>query len=117
MTERSYYQFLHKKYRSLIEYSGKCNRCGIELENPDLSNNSGNYLDDINDWEYLCRKCHRVKDLKLNGTFIGDKVPVQFSLKPLLHKELKLIAIEKDTTISEIVRKLVEGYLATERKL
>lgn len=40
-----------------------CERCN-KVPPKDLSNNSGKYLRDIKDYEYLCRKCHRQKDLK-----------------------------------------------------
>ena len=34
-----------------------CERCGIRPP-LDLANKTGKYLRDLNDWEYLCRKCH-----------------------------------------------------------
>ncbi len=38
-----------------------CERCGL-LPPFDLSNTSGKYKQDINDWEWLCRGCHLKKD-------------------------------------------------------
>lgn len=42
-----------------------CERCG-KKEPKELSNNSGKYKRDINDFEWLCISCHRKKDYKGN---------------------------------------------------
>lgn len=39
----------------------KCEMCNEEKP-LDLANISQEYKRDINDWEYLCRKCHMTKD-------------------------------------------------------
>ena len=36
---------------------------------------------------------------------------VMLYLKPEVHKKLKMLAVEKDTTVSEIVRELVDELL------
>ncbi len=45
----------HKKKPDLCE-------CCKKVPPFDLANISGEYKRDIDDWEYLCRKCHMVKD-------------------------------------------------------
>jgi hypothetical protein len=43
-----------------------CERCS---QKPpfDLANKSGKYLRDVNDYEWLCRKCHMVDDGRINN--------------------------------------------------
>lgn len=41
-----------------------CTKCQ-EKKTLDLTNKSGKYLRDLNDWEYLCRRCHMVSDGRL----------------------------------------------------
>lgn len=41
-----------------------CSHCG-SMENVDWSNQSGLYLDDLNDYVARCRKCHKAYDKKL----------------------------------------------------
>lgn len=38
-----------------------CQDCG-KITKLDLANISQNYLREITDWEWLCRKCHMIKD-------------------------------------------------------
>jgi len=51
-----------KRRKPKLEY---CERCGKVNCWIDLSNNSGNYLRDVNDYEWLCRSCHRKKDFRI----------------------------------------------------
>lgn len=39
-----------------------CERCGKKQDYLEASNISGEYKRDINDYEYLCVKCHKAKD-------------------------------------------------------
>jgi len=39
-----------------------CEKCKKKLKRLELSNNSGRYLRDIKDYEWLCVSCHRKKD-------------------------------------------------------
>lgn len=43
-----------------------CERCGID-KLLDLANISGEYKRDVNDYEYLCRKCHMTKDGRIEN--------------------------------------------------
>ena len=59
--DRAGYEALHdwvRKYKPKLNY---CEKCGKEklLE---LSNISGEYKRDVNDYEWLCRSCHIKKD-------------------------------------------------------
>ena len=47
-----------KRYKPKQKFCEKCKR-HLKL---DLSNISGKYKRDINDFEWLCRKCHEEKD-------------------------------------------------------
>jgi hypothetical protein len=38
-----------------------CEECGVEPPR-DLANTSGQYLRDLTDWQYLCRRCHMESD-------------------------------------------------------
>jgi len=40
----------------------KCENCGKITAKLDLANISQEYKRDLDDWEWLCRKCHMVKD-------------------------------------------------------
>lgn len=42
-----------------------CELCEQQTNFLDLANISQNYLRDLSDWEYLCRKCHMTKDGRL----------------------------------------------------
>ena len=51
----------------------KCEFCN---ERPvlDLANISQKYKRDLNDWEYLCRKCHMIKDGRMKNLEKGREV-------------------------------------------
>lgn len=42
-----------------------CNNCQKVTSKLDLANISQTYLRDLSDWEWLCRRCHMVKDGRL----------------------------------------------------
>jgi hypothetical protein len=44
----------------------KCECCG-ENKPVDLANISQEYKRDLDDWEWLCRKCHMTKDSRMNN--------------------------------------------------
>lgn len=61
------YDNLHRKYKKQFKKIGiekKCVMCK-KTEYIHLSNKSGYYIDDITDWEFLCCKCHMIKDKTL----------------------------------------------------
>jgi hypothetical protein len=43
-----------------------CAECGSD-QNIDIANISQEYRRDLNDWKWLCRRCHMVQDGRING--------------------------------------------------
>lgn len=50
----------------------------------DLANISGKYKRDVNDYEWLCRKCHMKKDNRLNKLGLYKKINID--IKSILYK-------------------------------
>jgi len=63
---------LHNWITVRMKSERKCVECG-SCDNVDLANISQNYMRDLSDWEWLCRRCHMKKDGRLN-TFIESAV-------------------------------------------
>lgn len=61
------YKFLHSRLRVECPHNNICNHCKKETSNLDLANISQLYLDSLDDWEYLCRRCHMQKDGRMNN--------------------------------------------------
>jgi hypothetical protein len=59
------YAALHIWIRSRKPQPAKCEMCGEETDKLDLANISQKYIRETSDWEYLCRKCHMIKDGRL----------------------------------------------------
>jgi hypothetical protein len=55
------YGSLHDWVKCHLNKPEKCELCLAEPPN-DLSNKSGLYKRELDDWELLCRKCHMIKD-------------------------------------------------------
>ena len=74
---------LHGWLRRNIQKPKKCENCNKETNKLELSNISGKYKRDPNDYRYLCRKCHHFKDIELHprdletGQFIKNEVFLQ----------------------------------------
>lgn len=60
------YGVLHKYVRRNKPKPKSCEQCKIRPAY-DLTNISGSYLRDLNDWRYLCRKCHMIEDGRINN--------------------------------------------------
>lgn len=56
------YAGVHAYIKKYMKHKGVCECCGKETEYLDLANISQDYKRDFSDWEYLCRKCHMIKD-------------------------------------------------------
>lgn len=52
---------IHRWVKKRINKPDICPKCGI-FKATDLSNTGHTYTRNIDDWEWLCRKCHFVKD-------------------------------------------------------
>ncbi len=63
--DRVKYLALHQWIRRHKIKPELCERCNKDKPY-DLANMSGKYKRDINDFEWLCRKCHMVEDNRLN---------------------------------------------------
>ena len=59
------YGALHDFIKFRLTRPNKCQQCG-KIGKVDLANISQNYRRDVNDWEWVCRKCHMVKFLICN---------------------------------------------------
>lgn len=58
------YTALHNWIKSRLSKPQLCENC--KKQKPyDLANKSGNYKRDINDWKWLCRRCHMKEDGRL----------------------------------------------------
>lgn len=55
------YTALHNWVRRRLPKRSFCSMCAVTPP-IDLANVSGKYLRDLNDWEWLCRRCHQIKD-------------------------------------------------------
>lgn len=76
---------LHEWMRKQIKEPKCCEECGKEKK-LDLANISQEYKRDVSDWEYLCRRCHMIKDGRMERflsthRFIGN--PYQKRLEKL----------------------------------
>lgn len=59
------YHALHDWIKSRLPIPNKCQIC-FKKSKLDLSNKSDLYKRNLNDWEYLCRRCHMKKDGRLD---------------------------------------------------
>lgn len=60
------YTALHDWVKSRLSKPKLCQNCNIN-EAYDLANTSGKYHRNLNDWTWLCRKCHMKSDGRLNN--------------------------------------------------
>lgn len=58
------YTNLHIWIRKYKPKPENCENCGKKEEYLEASNISGEYKRDINDFEYLCASCHKIKHIK-----------------------------------------------------
>ena len=56
------YFALHIFIRHRLPKPSHCPICKQQKSKLDLSNISGTYKSDLSDWEYLCHRCHMIKD-------------------------------------------------------
>lgn len=58
------YTGIHSWIKRRLPTPKRCQSCN-KKKHLDLANISNQYKRDLNDWEYLCRKCHMLKDGRL----------------------------------------------------
>jgi len=56
------YAGVHSYIKRRLKKPDKCSNCSKVTFKLDLANISQEYKRELNDWEYLCRKCHMTKD-------------------------------------------------------
>lgn len=66
MNRTNYLRTLHVRITKLFPKTEICNSCK-KVPPLDLANISQEYKEDLCDWEWLCRKCHMVKDGRINN--------------------------------------------------
>ena len=62
----SSYLKLHRYMNKIIPKPELCSCCG-KMPPYDLSNINGDYTRDPDGWEWICRKCHLLKDGRINN--------------------------------------------------
>lgn len=67
------YAGLHAYIKSHKPKPYNCECCGKEYKRLDLANISGKYKRDVNDFEWLCRKCHMTKDGRMIQAILNMK--------------------------------------------
>lgn len=64
------YEGLHTWVKRKLKQPDKCQKCG-KNKKLDLANISQQYKRNLDDWEWLCRKCHMISDGRLEKMLIG----------------------------------------------
>lgn len=72
------YAALHDYIKKRLKMSNICQHCG-EDKKLDLANKSQNYLRDITDWLWLCRRCHLIYDDNMKNLENGRKPGYKFT--------------------------------------
>ena len=61
------YKYLHQVVRSCFDIiPDSCEKCG-KRGTLDMANISGDYVWELYDWEFLCRRCHMNKDGRMKN--------------------------------------------------
>lgn len=69
---RAKYRGVHKFMRRRVQMPDLCSNCRT-IPPRDLANISGEYKQVVNDWVWLCRRCHQVKDGRMQDLKLGVK--------------------------------------------
>ncbi|KKK67858.1 hypothetical protein LCGC14_2949860 [marine sediment metagenome] len=57
---------LHEWVKNRKNKPKKCENCK-KIKEVELTNKSGKYKRSLNDWEWLCRSCHMIKDGRMKN--------------------------------------------------
>lgn len=57
---------VHKWIKKILDRPDRCSKCN-KIGKVDLANRSNLYKRDVNDWDWLCRKCHMESDGRLDA--------------------------------------------------
>lgn len=102
------YRALHHKIKRLKAKPILCEKCK-KNKATELSNISGNYLDNVNDFWWLCGNCHSIYDNKAKNLEEWNKTNKRKSFVERFGKE-------KAKMISEKIRKSKLGKKWTEKQ-
>lgn len=101
------YSGVHFWFKKYFPQPDRCQRCDKETKVLDASNNSGNYLRDFSDWEYICKSCHFKKDKIRRGERNGrakltEKQVIQIRAKYVPYK-YSTIKLAKEYNVSNVL--------------
>jgi ribosomal protein S14 len=68
------YGALHDWVKWHFKKQSQCNICGKKTDCLDLANISQKYKRDLNDWEWICRRCHMIKDGRITKLIEENKL-------------------------------------------
>ena len=71
--DKAGYKVIHDWVKIRKPKPKNCEECGIRKDYLELANISGEYKRDINDYRYLCVKCHKIFDNTLEQFIEGGK--------------------------------------------
>ncbi len=67
------YEGIHAWIKRRLPRPPYCEKCNEKHNKLDLANISGKYLRRLDDWEYLCRRCHMLSDGRMNNLQDGNE--------------------------------------------
>lgn len=99
---------LHEWVRRHKPETSKCEKCGrvakLELSN----NNNHNYTRNIEDYEYLCHSCHKIKDMKRKKVNYSKSITIRLSKE--LYDKIEKVATVLEENISTLIRDSLGEY-------
>jgi hypothetical protein len=101
---------LHIFIRKYLFQPTHCPSCGKETQKLDLHNISGEYKQNLNDWEYLCRYCHQKKDGRLRTWLERNKSGINHigKVSPLIGKKRPEISFKMRGKIHPAVNEAIK---------
>jgi len=99
---------LHQFIRRRFKQPNKCKICNKKTKKLDLANISQKYKREVDDWEYLCRKCH----MKTDGRLKSFALLAGTHSVPIIQKTKEGKVIKKWSSIKEAATS-VKRYQAT----
>jgi hypothetical protein len=89
------YGGIHKWVRRNRPAPNHCEICGVKRERLDCANISGEYKRDLEDWIYLCRRCHMKTDDRIKNWNVSRNIDMVngINLPPKIEKTIPRICI------------------------
>lgn len=105
----------HYKMGLLIPKPDFCPICN-QKKKLELTNNDHKYSDNIEDWIWKCRSCHKIFDYKHNFKVdIGGITAKTVHLSPLLHDILRKESLDLKKPIQTLVNEILEEHFEKEK--